>query len=278
MSSSRLLLPLPAPRGLERRHQAEPAAERPVEPVRVLAVVEAPLDRLGVEAHLEPQPARRLRLVHRDTTLTCARAALKPRFLAHARRRAGWRKRMCSVARPPRPVTSVRPAKRIRARATPAFAAPARVTRKRSTTRWPTRTRRGFTVRRSRFAPPEDGRGGFPPGFEPERDVSPKATIEPVPSCCGAGSGGGPIPTATYRAPPTAAAPPNDGAPSDSRGISAPDPGSRATRKPAGSTVYSTPCATIVGPKCVWPVSCELHAVFPSRVRANTWPSSESAP
>src|SRR4051812_44231220 len=107
-TSSRLVLPVSAAGGLERGHQAEPAAERAIEPPAVLAVIDAALDRLGVEAHLEAEPARRLRLraVHRDTTLTLARAAAKPRFLAHALRSAGWRKRMRSVARPPRPVTN----------------------------------------------------------------------------------------------------------------------------------------------------------------------------
>src|SRR5207248_7880239 len=42
----------------------------------------------------------------------------------------------------------------------------------------------------------------------PDREVSPKATMDPFPYCCGAGGGGGPTPTATYTAPPTVAMPP----------------------------------------------------------------------
>src|SRR5205085_1431994 len=61
------------------------------------------------------------------------------------------------------------------------------------------------------------GRAGFGPGFgpggAPDFDVSPNAMIDPDPVCCGAGDGGGPVPTATYTARPVTLTPPKLGAP-----------------------------------------------------------------
>src|SRR3954463_147898 len=63
--SSLLPLSLLRPtRRLDRRQQPEPSAERPVEAVAVVAVVEPALDGLGVEADLEAQPSRLSRRAH----------------------------------------------------------------------------------------------------------------------------------------------------------------------------------------------------------------------
>src|SRR4051794_36714797 len=65
----------------------------------------------------------------------------------------------------------------------------------RNVVRRPTTAFRGLAVSlilaRAGFGP------GFVPGAAPDFDVSPNATIDPAPVCCGAGENGGPVPTAT---------------------------------------------------------------------------------
>src|SRR2546421_11100329 len=99
-------------------------------------------------------------------------------------------------------------------------------------------------ARRCRAGRPPGDLAGLPPpdrGAPPEREVSPKATIDPDPSeweksAPGTGSIGGPMPTATYTARPTTAMPPKVGAPSGSVGRVGPGAAARARSEPAGAT------------------------------------------
>ena len=74
-------------------------------------------------------------------------------------------------------------------------------------------------------------------GCAPDCEVSPNATIEPVPSRCGAGARGGPVPTDAYSARPVALTPPKEAPPSGSFARIIPLAGSRAVTKPLGSTL-----------------------------------------
>src|SRR2546421_11500651 len=119
-------------------------------------------------------------------------------------------------------------------------------------------------LRRGPCDPPHRGRA-------PEREVSPKATIDPFPYCWGAGAGGGPSPTAAYSAPPTVLIPPNVAPPSDNRVRTVPVFASRTASCPAELAVYSTPFAIASGLKSSDPPSAELQSSEPSRASAATW-------